>query len=50
MPSFPNLSKKYHLLIWLSVLLVVGFVTTSVASYIVSRDTIRRNITERVCR
>lgn len=46
MPLLPSLWKKYRLLIWLSVLLVIGFVTTSVASYIVSRDTIRRDIAE----
>ncbi len=46
MPSLPIFWKKYRLPIWLSVLLVIGFLTTSITSYIVSRDTMRRNIAE----
>lgn len=46
MPPLLNLWKKYRLLTWLSLLLVIGFLTTSIASYIVSRDTIRRDIVE----
>lgn len=39
-----TLSDKYRLLGWLSLILVVGFLTTSVAGYVVSRDTIRNSI------
>ncbi|MEO6354723.1 MAG: sensor domain-containing diguanylate cyclase [Burkholderiaceae bacterium] len=46
MPQLLNLWKKYRLLTWLSALLVIGFLATSIASYIVSRDTIRRDIAE----
>jgi diguanylate cyclase (GGDEF)-like protein len=39
-------SEKYRLLTWLSILLICGFLTTIVASYIVSRDLIRQNVVE----
>lgn len=39
-------SDKYRLLGWLSVVLVLGFLTTSIAGYIVSRDSIRQGISE----
>lgn len=39
-------SEKYRLLGWLSVVLVLGFLTTSIAGYIVSRDAIRQGIAE----
>ena len=39
-------SEKYRLLTWLSILLIGGFLTTIVASYIVSRDAIRQNVVE----
>lgn len=40
------LPEKYRLLIWISLLLVAGFLTTSVISYIVSRDAIRQRVAE----
>lgn len=46
MPPLLIFWKKYRLLVWLSALLMVGFLTTSIAGYIVSRDTIRRDIVE----
>jgi len=46
MPPLLHFWKKYRLLAWLSALLVTGFLTTSIASYIVSRDTMRRDIAE----
>lgn len=46
MPPLLPFWKKHRLLSWLSVLLLTGFLTTSIASYIVSRDTIWRNIAE----
>lgn len=46
MPPLLIFWKKYRLLAWLSALLVIGFLTTSIAGYIVSRDTIRRDIVE----
>lgn len=46
MPPLLHFWNKYRLLTWLSALLVIGFLTTSIASYIVSRDTIRRDIAE----
>lgn len=36
--------KKYSLLVWLGVVLVLGFLATSLASYWVSRDQIRHSI------
>jgi len=39
-------AEKYKLLGWLSVVLIAGFVGTSIAGYIVSRDAIRQGITE----
>lgn len=39
-------SEKYRLLGWLSVVLVLGFLTTSVAGYLVSRDAIRHGVAE----
>ncbi|MGB6054729.1 MAG: sensor domain-containing diguanylate cyclase [Burkholderiaceae bacterium] len=47
MPSFAAFWKRHRLLIRLGVLLVLGFLTTSIAGYIVSRDTTRRDIAER---
>ncbi len=41
-----TLPEKYRLLTWISLLLVAGFLTTSIASYIVSRDTIRQRVVE----
>lgn len=38
-------SEKYRLLGWLSLILIVGFLTTSIAAYVVSSDSIRNNIT-----
>ncbi|MDQ8036856.1 MAG: sensor domain-containing diguanylate cyclase [Pedobacter sp.] len=43
MPIFP---EKYRLLGWLSLLLLLGFVSTSLVSYMSSRDYIRKNIAE----
>ena len=39
-------SEKYRLLGWLSVVLALGFLTTSIAGYIVPRDAIRQGIAE----
>lgn len=39
-------SEKYRLLAWLSILLIGGFLTTIVTSYIVSRNAIRQNVVE----
>ncbi|HYD78918.1 MAG TPA: sensor domain-containing diguanylate cyclase [Paucimonas sp.] len=39
-------SEKYRLLGWLSTVLIVGFLGTSIAGYIVSRDAIRQGIEE----
>ncbi|MFC7298228.1 sensor domain-containing diguanylate cyclase [Herminiimonas aquatilis] len=39
-------SEKYRLLTWISILLIGGFLTTIIASYIVSRDAIRQNVVE----
>lgn len=36
--------KKYSLLVWLGVILIMGFLATSLASYWVSRDQIRHSI------
>jgi len=44
--SMKNMLKKYGLLVWLSLLLIAGFVFTTVAGYIVSRDTIQQGISE----
>ncbi|WP_288843217.1 sensor domain-containing diguanylate cyclase [uncultured Deefgea sp.] len=41
MPSFP---KRLRLLSLVAVLLIVGFLTTSIASYLVSRDAVRGGI------
>jgi diguanylate cyclase (GGDEF)-like protein len=41
-----QLLEKYRLLGWLSVVLTIGFLATSAASYIVSRDAIRDGIEE----
>ncbi|MFZ6722118.1 sensor domain-containing diguanylate cyclase [Undibacterium sp. Ji49W] len=38
--------KKYGLLVWLSLILIAGFVSTTVASFIVSRDAIQQGISE----
>ncbi len=39
-------SEKYRLLVWISALLIAGFLATTIASYIVSRDTIRQRVVE----
>lgn len=39
-------AEKYRMLAWLALLLMAGFLTTSLTAYLVSRDTIRRNITD----
>lgn len=39
-------SERSRLLGWLSAILVVGFLTTTIAGYIVSRNSIRESITE----
>ncbi len=39
-------TEKYKLLGWLSVVLMVGFLTTSIAAYLVSRDTVRDQIAD----
>lgn len=39
-------SEKSRLLTWISILLIIGFLTTIIGSYIVSRDTIRQNVVE----
>jgi diguanylate cyclase (GGDEF)-like protein len=41
-----NFPEKYRLLALLTGVLLVGFLTTSIASYIVSRDSIRQNIAQ----
>jgi diguanylate cyclase (GGDEF)-like protein len=38
--------KQYGLLVWLSVILIVGFVTTNIVSYMASRDAIQDSISE----
>ncbi|MBC3920270.1 GGDEF domain-containing protein [Undibacterium sp. CY18W] len=38
--------KKYGLLVWLSLILIAGFVSTTVTSFIVSRDVIQQGISE----
>lgn len=38
--------KKYGLLIWISLLLITGFVSTTLASFVVSRDAIQQGISE----
>ena len=40
------LPEKYRLLTWISLLLVAGFLTTSITSYVVSRDAIRQSVVE----
>lgn len=40
------LPERYRLLTWISLLLVVGFLATSITSYVVSRDAIRQNVAE----
>ncbi|MEC5159921.1 diguanylate cyclase (GGDEF)-like protein [Janthinobacterium sp. CG_23.3] len=39
-------SIKYRLLLWLTLILVAGFLATSVASYVASRDAIEQGISE----
>jgi diguanylate cyclase (GGDEF)-like protein len=39
-------SERFRLLGWLSLFLVAGFLATSIAAYVVSRDTIRKGIAE----
>lgn len=41
-----NMFKKYGLLVWLSLILIAGFVFTTVASYIVSSDAIQQGLSE----
>lgn len=43
MRMFP---EKYRLLAWIGLLLLAGFLTTSIAGYVVSRDSVQRGITE----
>lgn len=43
MQMFP---EKYRLPVWISILLLAGFLTTSIAGYVVSRDSVQRGITE----
>jgi diguanylate cyclase (GGDEF)-like protein len=38
--------KKYSLLGWLSALLIIGFIATSLASYLVSRDLVRTTLVD----
>lgn len=38
--------KKYGLLVWLSLILIAGFVFTTAASFVVSRDVIQQGISE----
>lgn len=41
-----NLFKKYGLLVWLSLILIAGFVSITVAGYIVSRDALQQGLSE----
>lgn len=41
-----NLFKKYGLLVWLSLILIAGFVSITVAGYIVSRNAIQQGMSE----
>lgn len=41
-----SLPEKFRLLGWLTFILVAGFLTTSIASYVVSRNTIRQGIAD----
>jgi diguanylate cyclase (GGDEF)-like protein len=43
MRMFP---EKYRLPIWISILLIAGFLSTGIAGFMVSRDTVQRGITE----
>jgi diguanylate cyclase (GGDEF)-like protein len=38
--------EKYRVLVWISLLLTAGFLTTSIAAYMVSRDAVQRGITK----
>jgi diguanylate cyclase (GGDEF)-like protein len=38
--------EKYRLPIWIGILLVAGFLSTGIAGFVVSRDTVQRGITE----
>jgi diguanylate cyclase (GGDEF)-like protein len=38
--------EKYRILAWISALLLAGFLTTSIAAYLVSRNAVQRAITE----
>ena len=38
--------KQYHLLIWISLILVLGFVAVLATSYYVSRETLQRGLSE----
>jgi len=38
--------EKYRILVWISILLLAGFLTTSVGSYLVSRKALQRGIVE----
>lgn len=44
--SFHNFWKKYYLLVWLSALLITGFLGTSIASYMVSRNQVKASIVD----
>ncbi|MES2069395.1 MAG: sensor domain-containing diguanylate cyclase [Pseudomonadota bacterium] len=41
-----KLLKQYGLLVWLSLILIAGFVSTAAIGYLVSRDTIQQSIAE----
>ncbi|GGC86826.1 sensor domain-containing diguanylate cyclase [Undibacterium terreum] len=41
-----KLFKQYGLLVWLSLILIAGFVSTTVIAYLVSRDTLQQSIAE----
>ena len=38
--------EKYRVLVWISLLLTAGFLATSIAAYMVTRDAVQRGITE----
>ncbi len=42
----PKFFKKYGLLFWLSFILIAGFAFTAIASYLASRDVLRRSLAE----
>lgn len=44
--NFHNFWKKYYLLVWISVLLITGFLGTSISSYMVSRNQVKARIAD----